>query len=441
MTRFLSLALFTIALASPLSLIAAENDWPQFRGPSGQGHADAIGLPDRFNEHENIVWKAAIPGRGWSSPVIAGNEIWMTTAVESPITEEEKTRRLASNTGDQPLTVSGRLSLRAVCVDRRSGQVIHNVELLDEPNPQPTHAMNSFASPSPVLADGKLYAHFGTHGTACLDTATQKVVWTNRELPLAHENGPGSSPVLVGGRLVFHGDGSDVQYIVALDTRTGHIAWKTPRSGKMNDNPQLKKAYGTPLVLDVAGKPQILSPAADWLYAYDPESGRELWKLSYGVLGFSIVPRPVAGHGMIYLSTSFMQPQLFAVKPDGADGPTIAWRYTRQMPSICSPLLVGDEIYTVSDKGIATCLDAQSGKLLWTERLPGNYAASPLLADGKIYFCNREGETTVLTPGSKYQKLGSGQLEGSILASPIAVGQALYIRTDKALYRVEYLKR
>jgi outer membrane protein assembly factor BamB len=421
-------------------LCAADADWPQFRGPDGQGHASAIGLPSSWSEHENIVWKAPLPGRGWSSPVIAGNEIWLTAAIESPVSEDEKAERIKGTTNSQPLNVSGKLSLRAVCVDRRSGEITADVELLTEDRPQPTHAMNSFASPTPVLADGKLYCHFGTHGTACLDTAIRDVVWTNRELTINHENGAGSSPVLWGDRLIVHCDGSDAQYIAALDTATGRIAWKTDRSGKMNEEPQLKKAYGTPLVIQIAGQPTVVSPAADWLYGYDPASGRELWKLNYGILGFSIAPRPVAGHGILYMSTSFMQPQLLAVKLDGPE-PTIAWRFAKQMPNICSPLLVGDELYTVSDKGIATCLDAETGKVHWTERLPGNYAASPLLADGKIYIANRDGETTVLEPGKTFRKLGLGKLEGQILASPAAVGQALYIRTDKALYRVEYLKQ
>jgi outer membrane protein assembly factor BamB len=436
---FLFIAATTSSLAAEKAIPAAE--WPQFRGPGGQGHATAVGLPDAWSESENVVWKTPLAGRGWSSPVIADNEIWLTTAVETPISEAEKAERLKDNTGNQPLTVSGKLSLRAVCVDRRSGRILHDVELLTEPRPQPTHAMNSFASPTPVLDRGRLYCHFGTHGTACLDTATQEVAWTNRELVLNHENGAGSSPVLVGERLVFHCDGSDVQYIVGLDTRTGRVAWKADRSGQMNDNPQLKKAYGTPLVVELEGRPLLLSPASDWLYAYDPATGRELWKLSYGVLGFSIVPRPVAGHGLLFMSTSFMQPQLLAIKLDASSGPSIAWRYTRQMPNVCSPLLVGDELYLVSDKGIATCLDAHTGKLHWTERLPGNYAASPILADGKIYIASREGQTTILAPGQTFRRVGSGQLAGSILASPAAVASALYIRTDKALYRIEDPKR
>jgi outer membrane protein assembly factor BamB len=437
----LTLLFWSISIAFPeLRTLAAEAEWPEFRGPGGQGHAAVTGLPASFSENENIVWKCELPGKGWSSPVIAGNEIWMTTAIETPISEAEKAKRLKGNTGNQPLNVAGQLSLRALCVDRRSGKLIHNVELLVEKNPQPAHAMNSFASPTPVIEDGKLYCHFGAYGTACLDTATQKVLWTNRETVINHENGPGSSPMLAGDLLIFHCDGSDQQYIAALDKRSGRLAWRTDRSGEMNAEPQLKKSYGTPLVVEIGGKPHLVSPAADWLYGYDPASGRELWKVPYEKLGFSISPRPVVGHGLIFMSTSFMQAELLAFKYDRPGKPEIAWRFGRQAPSIPSPLLVGDEVYMVSDKGIATCLDAHKGEVHWTERLPGNYAASPLFADGRIYFCNREGLTTAIAPGTSFQQVGTGQLPGQILASPAAVGQALYIRTDQALYRIEYLK-
>lgn len=423
-----------------LPLVAQEPEWPQFRGPGGQGHSSAVGVPTAWSENENIVWKAPLPGRGWSSPVIAGNQIWLTSAIETPLTEAEKAERLKGNTGNQPLTVSGPLSLRAICVARNSGAIVHNVELLIESRPQPAHSMNSFASPTPVLEGGRLYCHFGAYGSACVDTTTGKVLWTNRELVINHENGPGSSPVLWKDFLIFHCDGSDQQFIVALDKNTGRVAWKTPRTGKMNDNPQLKKAYGTPLIVDVAGQPQLFSPAADWLYGYDPATGRELWKMPYEMLGFSIVPRPVVGHGMLYMSTSFMQPQLLAVKYDGGE-PTIAWRYAKQAPTMPSPLLVGERLYMVSERGVATCLNALTGELVWTERLKGNFAASPLYADGKIHCCNRDGETIVLKPGDKYELLALNKLDGQILASPAAVKDALYLRTDQALYRIEYLKR
>ena len=293
-----------------------------------------------------------------------------------------------------------------------------------------------FASPSPIIEDGKLYCHFGTNGTACLDTQTGKVLWTNRELRIAHENGAGSTPVLFQNLLIVHCDGSDVQYIVALDKQTGEVVWKTDRSGKMNDNPQLKKAYGTPLIVEVAGKPVVISPAADWVYGYDPTTGEELWKVNYGVLGFSIVPRPVAGHGMVYMCTTFMRPEILALEfQDGI--PQIAWRFNRQAPNMPSPLIVGDEIYLMSDKGIASCLDAKTGKLHWQERISGNFSASPLYADGRIHFFSREGVTTIIEPGTTFKQLAQNKIDGALMASPPAVDGALFLRTEGALYCVK----
>jgi len=441
MAVFRLAALLAIWCCFAAPLVGADpSSWPQFRGPDGQGHAvSAMGLPPSWNENENIVWKCPLPGRGWSSPVMLGHEIWLTAAMEEPISEAEKAERLKGNTNSQPLIVAGKLSLRALCVNRQSGRLIHNVELLVEPRPQPTHSTNTFASPTPVLEEGRLYCHFGSYGTACLDTATQRVVWTNRDLVIQHENGPGSSPVVWGDYVIFHCDGSDAQFIAALDKRTGKLAWKTARSGAMNAEPQLKKCYGTPLVVELSGKSQLLSPAADWLYSYDPATGRELWKLPYEKLGFSIAPRPVVGHGLLYMCTSFTQSEVLAIELN--EKPKIAWRFARQAPQVPSPLLVGDELYLIGDKGIATCLDAKTGAIHWTERLPGNYYASPLFADGRIYFFNREGRSTAIAPSKTFYMLGTGQLDGPICASPAAIGQALYIRTEKSLYRVEYLKQ
>lgn len=414
-------------------------EWPQWRGPDGQGHAAAAkNLPIKFGDSQNVAWKTPLPGRGWSSPVIGGNEIWLTTALETPLSEAEKKQRLAENPGNDPLNVSGPISLRAVCVARDSGKLVANVELLTEPRPDPIHNLNSFASPSPILEDGKLYCYFGTYGLACLDTTTRKIEWTNREHRLKHENGPGSTPALWHDLLIFHCDGSDVQYITAVDKRTGKTVWKTARSGELNANPQLKKAYGTPLILPIGGRELLVSPGADWLYGYDPTNGTEQWRASYGVLGFSIVPRPVVGHGLLFMSTSFMQAEILAWRlGDGRSAPQIAWRFKKQAPQMPSPLLVDDLLYIVNDRGVATCLDAQTGEAVWSERLGGNFCSSPLLADGRIYVGNREGHVFVLKPGRKLELLADNQLEGAVMASPAAVDSALFIRTDAALYRLE----
>ena len=414
-------------------------DWPQWRGPGGQGHADgAHDLPVSWSETENIAWKSPLPGRGWSSPVIVGNQIWMTAAIETQVSEDEKKQRLEGVPMSQQLQVSGPVRLHALCVDRESGKLLHSIELLVVDNPQPIHALNSYASPSPVLAAGRLYCHFGDFGTAAVETQTAAVVWTNRDQRINHENGPGSTPVVWKDKLIVHYDGSDKQSIVAFDTATGKLAWKTNRSGPLRSDPQLRKAYGTPLVLPLGGRDVLISPAADWLYGYDPADGTELWRLNYGVLGFSFVPRPVTAHGLLYISTSFMQPELLALKlGDATTTPEIAWREKKSVPTMSSPLVVGNELYMVSDKGVMTCLDAKTGTEVWVERLGGNFCSSPLFSDGRIYVGNRDGKTFVIKPGRTYTLESTNELEGQIMATPGALDRAIYLRTEKAIYRIE----
>ena len=427
--------LLTAALAIvSTSLSAAE--WPEWRGPGGQGHAQATGLPASWSETNNVTWKTELPGRAWSSPVIEGKNIWLTTAIETLAKKEDADRRLKANTGNQPLTVLEKVEFRALCVDRDTGKLTQNILLLIAREPQWVHALNSYASATPVIEDGRLYCHFGAMGNACLDTRTSKVLWTDTSLVVQHENGPGSTPVLWKNLMLFHLDGSDQQFIAALDKRTGKLAWKTPRSGDMNKDPQLRKSYGTPLILTVNGKEQIISPASDWIYSYD-DNGKELWRVNYGMLGFSLTPRPVVGHGMIFMSTGFMKPQMLALRYQGLEKPEIAWRSEKGAPTMPSPLLVGEELYFANDGGIFTCLDAKTGAEHYRERIGGNYSSSPTFADGKIYVHNREGLTTVIKPGKQFEVLEKNQLPGKIFASLAAVDRALYLRTDTALYRIE----
>ncbi len=429
--------LSTLLGIATLSFHALAAEWPQWRGPDGQGHAKASRLPTVFGETANLAWKTEIPGRGWSSPVIDGKQIWMTTAVETEATPEDVKRRLATNTGDQPVTVMEKVELRAVCVNRESGKLLHNVLLLTAHEPQWVHRLNSYASPSPVLDGGKLYAHFGALGTAALNTKTAKVLWTSTNLVVMHENGPGSSPVVWRDKLIFHMDGSDRQFIAALDTRTGKVAWQTDRSGEMNPRAQQRKCYGTPLIMDVKRKPQVISPAADWLYSYEPATGKELWKVPYGQLGFSITPRPVAGHGMIFMSTGFGKKQILAIKYADVPTPEIAWRYNKGVPSMPSPLLIGNELLFVDDGGFVTCLDELTGAELYRERLAGNFSSSPMFADGKIYVGNREGAVYVLAPGKEFKQLAKNEVGSGVMATPAAVGRSLFIRTEKALLRFD----
>ncbi len=407
MTYRLSLGVFFLSLT-----IAFGNDnWPQFRGPSGNGIADVRSAPVRWSETENIRWKTAIHGKGWSSPVIWGNQIWMTTALAD---------------GKERF---------AVCVDRQTGKIVFDLKVLEEEKPPFCIPYNSYASPTPVIEAGRVYVHFGSSLTACLDTATGKVLWERRDLPCDHFRGPGSSPILHGDLLILTFDGFDHNYVTALNKTTGETVWKTDRNIQYTTpDGDLHKAYSTPSIIEVGGKLQLISPSAQATIAYDPGTGKELWRVIHG--GMNAACKPVYGHGLVFL-TSGHTTQLLAVRPDGngdlsKDG--VAWKATQAVPSRPSLLLSGDLLYMVSDKGIASCLDAKTGKQLWQKRLGQAFAASPVLAAGHIYFADEDGSTYVLKEGPSFDLVGTNKLDGGCMASPAIVDDAVYLRTKTHLY-------
>lgn len=440
MKRLLLPLIVALIFAAEALHLMAEDEWPQFRGPKGDGHSSAVGLPLKWSEAENIVWKTAIPGSGHSSPVISGNQIWLTTAIINPLSEDEQKRRLEKVSNPDGLEIAGGVSLRAICVDRETGEIVKNIPLFDVESPGPIHSLNSYASPTPVIEAGKVYCHFGTYGTACIDAKSGEIVWRDSSLKIDHQNGPGESPILWKNLLIANYDGIDTQFVAARDKQTGEVVWQSKRSGKLPDKPDFQKAYSTPHVIEENGKAQLISPGSDWVYSYDPATGHELWRANYGQLGFSTVPRPVVGHGMVYIITSFMQSRLLAVKYDGQGDVTathIVWKSDRQVPKKPSALLVGEELYLVNDNGVGTCMDALTGDIHWTERLAGQYSASPLFADGRVYIFSQEGKTLVIEPGTKYKPLAENQLDAGFMASPAIAGKALYLRTETHLYRVE----
>jgi hypothetical protein len=332
------------------------------------------------------------------------------------------------------------VSLRAICFDLTSGKELHNIEVLAVDDPQIIHRTNSYATPTPILEADVLYCHFGALGMIALNTKTLKIEWSNTNLSVKFENGPGSSPVLWQDLLVLHCDGIDEQYIVALNKKTGKIQWKTERSGELHENPQLRKSYCTPVIVEINGNDQIVSPSADWVYGYDPESGKELWRHNYGQLGFSNAARPVIGNGLVFVTTGYMKASMLAldIQTTGSEQKAVErWRFDRQVPNVSSPVVVGNEIYFSSDNGIVTCLDSRTGDVHWVHRMGARFWASPLYADGKIYFFERDGVTTVIEPGVKYTELGKNELSGTLFASPSAVDGRLLIRTDTTLYCIE----
>ena len=432
-TFVLAFSLLTIP-----SVRAAE--WPQFRGPDGQGHSAATALPLTWSETENIKWKTEIPGEGHSSPVISGDQIWLTTAIIDQLSEEEEKQRLSQVKNPQGLKLAGALSLQAVLINLQAGTLEKQITLFRVAEPEPKHSLNSYASPTPVIAGDMVYFHFGTYGTACLKRTTGELVWKNDAVHVDHQNGPGSSPVVWQDLLIVHFDGIDTQFLTAFDRHTGKVRWQTKRSGEMDPKPEFQKAYGTPLVVESNDRPIVISPAANWVYGYDARDGSEIWKAHYGKLGFSTVPRPVAEDGIVYISTSFIQPRLLAVDYSGQGDVTEShrkWTSDKQAPRKPSMLIIKGHLYTVTDNGIAACLNAADGSEIWKARLTGDFSASPLYAAGRIYFFGQNGGTTVLAEGPELQELARNHLDAGFMASPAVADDALILRTEKALYRIQ----
>jgi outer membrane protein assembly factor BamB len=405
-----------IKQVSAVSSSQENSGWPQFRGPDGQGHVGTARLPLTWSETENVVWKKPVMGLGQSSPVIEGNRIWLT-----------------SNT-------DGRKIVRAFSFDSESGrQMLMTDELFDVSKTGRVLAQYGYASPTALLDGDRVFVHFGASGTACLKR-DGTVVW-KRVLPYYQHHGPATSPVLADGTLVILCDGythsfydkheqegvDDFQFVVGLNPETGEIRWKTPRESQ--------HSYSTPLVMTVGGRTQVVCPGGNGVWAYNPSDGAELWYCKYD--GYSVVPRPVAAQGLIFVCTGYDNASLFAIREGAAGDCTrthVAWKTSRNIPHVSSPIVAGDYLFFVNDNGIASCLDIKTGKPAWTQRLEGHFAASPISVGDRLYFSNEEGTTYVLRAASKFEELARNPLEGKFLASPAVAGNRLYLRSEKYLY-------
>ncbi|MBI1839335.1 MAG: PQQ-binding-like beta-propeller repeat protein [Verrucomicrobia bacterium] len=412
--------------ASLLGLIPglAQENWTQFRGPQGNGLSHARQLPVSWSETNHVAWKTAIHGKGWSSPVIWSNQIWITTA-----------------------TPDGR-ELSVMRLDRASGKVTLDQKLYDIEKPQYADRFNSYASPTPAIEEGRVYVSFGSPGTACLDAETGKVLWERRDFVCNHFRGAASSPVPFLDRLLLHFDGSDKQYVVALDKKTGKTLWETDRSvdykdikadGKPDAGGDWRKGFSTPTVTLYGNQFTVLSLGSKAFYAYDLTTGQELWRTEEPTSHSGTV-RPVAALGMVFVCTGLSKGQLWAIKPGGSGVVTdtrVAWKVTRNVPTRPSPVVVGDLLFMIDDGGIASCLEAKTGNEIWRERLEGNYSASPIAAAGRLYFLNQEGKTSVVRASRQFKVEATNYLEDGFMASPAVYGKALYLRTRSHLYRIE----
>jgi outer membrane protein assembly factor BamB len=413
-------------------------DWPQFRGPRGDGTADVTNLPTRWGGFDPPTWQTEIPGRGWSSPIVVGDRIWLTTAEPTALPSQAREKKLEASIyrdyRDQ-LQVHSSVTCYAVEIAAATGEILHNIELFTCENPPPIHANNGYASPTPASDGTRLVCHFGSLGTAGLEMKSGKLLWKQR-FDYDEITGPGSSPVIDGRLVIIPCDGADRQFVVALNIETGETVWKTPRPPVTDPDGIHRRAFSTVLIIDHDGRKQAIIPGAQWSVSYEPATGRELWRVNMGDC-HALIPRPVYRDGLVYVCTGYMKPQLWAVRIDGSGDVTdthVTWKYDKQVPDISSPIVVSSEIYFVSSLGVLTCLDAASGALSWQHRLGGNFSASPIAADGKLYFTSSEGFTTVLRPGRTYDDLARNQLFGQTLASPAIFGHAILIRADRILY-------
>jgi outer membrane protein assembly factor BamB len=412
-------AILIAAATLTTAFVFAGENWPQYRGPHEDGHSDAAGLPVTWSEKENIVWKTAIHDKGWSSPVVWGDQVWMTTAKAD---------------GTQ---------MFAVCVDRKTGEVSYDLKVFDVEEPVPLkNGTNTYASPTPTIEEGRVYVHFGSYGTACLDAKTGAKLWERRDLRCDHWRGPASSPILFGGLLILTFDGFDAQYVVALDKKTGQTVWKSDRDRDFDygtDDGDRRKAFATPAVITVKGKPELISPAAIATTAFDPLTGKVLWVVYHG--GMNVTQPPLFGLGKVFLCTGDGGLKMLAVRPDGAGDVTkthIDWKYSKNVPSRSSPILVDDLLYFANEMGgMLSCIDAKNGDPVWQERLGGSFWASPIYADGRLYLFNDEGTTTVGEIGRTWKKLAANKLDDGCMASPAVAGKSLFVRTRTHLYRIE----
>lgn len=392
--------------------------WPQFRGPAGDGVVRESTAPTRWSETENIIWKLPIDGRAWSSPVIWNDQIWITNSTDD---------------GKQ---------MSVIVVDFNSGKIIRTIPLFENEKVQSDHhKMNSYASPTIVLDSEYAYVSFGAYGTAAINRADGKVIWTRRDLPCNHYRGPGSSPVLFQNLLIFHMDGFDFKYVVALDRRTGETVWKVDRQIDYGtDDGDVHKAYATPTLIEVDGEVQMISPTSKATIAYDPRSGKEIWRVRYKE--FSTTAKAMYDGETLFLNSGFGKAVLFALKPVKSTASPqdltekILWSQDRGIGSKPSQLLLNNLIFNVDDEGIASCIDANNGEQLWQKRLGGEFSTSVTAVAGNIYLFDHDGKGYVFAADKEGTLVAENVLADGCMATPAIVQGQLILRTRSALYRI-----
>ena len=417
-TIYLCLLLFVFSCTNKQS-----ENWTHFRGSAQTGHSESTIAPTSWSETENISWKTAIDGKAWSSPVVYGNQVWLSSATPD---------------GDR---------MFAVCVDFETGEILQEIDLFNPIEPERIHSTNSYATPTPCIEDGRAFFHFGTFGTACVDTKSMKILWKREDLNCKHMQGPASSLIIYKDLLIVHLEGTDVQFITALDKYSGETVWIThrPEEKYSEVEPVYRKSYQTPIVINVNGQDQLISNGAQFCMAYDPLTGKEIWRIFYGE--DSTVAVPLFYNGTVYINSGWVVSEgkpywcrLFAVDPTGQGDVTqthVKWMNEEYIPQTSTPVIVDGLMYAVTERGMLSCRDAASGEIIWTEKLSGHFDISMLYAGGAIYFADAKATTYVIEPGREYKPISINSLDGIAKATPAILRGSILIRTDKFLYNIK----
>lgn len=398
-------------------------NWTHFRGSNMDGHANVEIAPLNWSDSTNVVWKAPVKGLGWSSPVIYGDQIWLTSAAKD---------------GKE---------FYSLCYDFETGNLLNEQTIFTAKDPQRIHGTNSYATPTPCIEDGFVYVHYGNFGTACIDTKNFEIVWKREDMPCDHMQGPASSVILHKNMLIVHLEGTENPYVAALDKRTGETIWKSVRPAEFYDplEPVYRKSYQTPIVITVDGKELLISNSSFMCFAHDVNTGEVIWTIEYGF--DSTVSQPLFYDGLVYVNSGWIfednKPfwtRQYAVDPSGKGDVTkthIKWMYEDEVPQIPTPVIVDGLMYMVHDRGMVTCLDAKTAKVIWKHELKGNFNSSPIYAGGNIYFINVKGECTIIKPGNSFQLVAENDINETVKAVPAFVGDKMILRTEKNLYLIK----
>ncbi|WP_160148211.1 PQQ-binding-like beta-propeller repeat protein [Rubripirellula obstinata] len=418
------------------SIAKAEEPWRQFRGPDRSGVAASDEVTFDLSPGKNVVWRTETKHVGWSSPITDGKRLWMTSARTVAATPEQKAKKLEGATFAGLKDVVTSVDIFAVCLDVNTGEIVHHIRLDTIESPNSINPMNSFASPTGVWSGDRVVLHFGRYGTYCLNANTGDVIWKER-LIIDDSVGPGSSLAIHDGIVVIPCDGMDVQYVAGLSLQSGEVLWKTSRPNIDTENGEFRKAYSTPLLIEVNGKTQAVVPGSQWCVAYDAVTGSEIWRVDHGK-GFSVSPTPVYADGKVIFSTGYGGKELMAVDPTGTGDVTdthIVWRSKRGASMMPSAAVIGSQIYSIAEGGILAAVNLDDGSLIWKKRLGGKYSSSPLVSGNRLLIADHDGNVTVIEPGKKYNEIARYELGEQIMASPIPIGNDLILRTAKAVYR------